>query len=134
MIVWKAVIAGDKAGVFTSWSCIFKFDPIFYVLNSTSKRKDGWGPLTAFKTLKHTKRFIQKYKSLSKISIIKCSATKSCAKRVWILDKYLYHKLFNIGYIDIFGNPLRGSQNLKLPAGTVLCDSITPLEVVWGAT
>ena len=131
MIVWKAVHASGN-NRFWSWSSMLEKNPIIYKIGTASKRRAGWGPLTAFKSLRHAKRFIQRNNSkVSRRAIIKCSATRSHAKRIWIVDKYLHDKLFNVAKIGFFGEPIRDSQNLKLPTGTVLCDSITPIEVVW---
>jgi len=129
MIAWKAVaIINSK---FQSWSCVLKNNPVIYTPGVVSKRPVEWGPLTAFKSYKHAKRFVQLHKRGDTTAVIlRCNATKSRAKRLWIY--YYDKKLFNVSVVNGFGEPvIEGAVALKIPAGTVFCDSITPLEVVW---
>ena len=122
MIAWKAVNINID-GTFKSWSSIISHDPIFYELGSSSKRRPGWGPLTAFKTLRHAKKFAEEWRTNSNYAIIKCSVTRSHAKRIWLIDEFGETR---VGLLNIFT-----PNKLKVPDGTILCDSITPLEVVW---
>ena len=122
MIAWKAVGIDDVNDRFQSWSFVVDHKPVIYKVGITSKRHSGWGPLTAFKSLRHARRFVKRFRHGCNYAIIKCSVTKSHAKRIWLIDCY-NNILANLATAVT-------PNKLKLPSGTVLCDSITPLKVI----
>jgi len=123
MIAWKAAYE-DEDGTFRSWSWIVDHKPVIYKIGSASKRHVGWGPLTAFKSLIHAKIFAKEFGGEENCEVVfKCSITKSHAKNIWFVDENK----------ETLVNSSDGTSicKIELPEGTVLCDSITPIEVVW---
>ena len=133
--IYKAVTI-DKAlpkGVYKSWTA-WRFqvvnEYISYRMNKPTSPPMNWGPLAGFSDLKSCVTFIlgntMAYSSESCMlsAILRCTAEEVEGKELWYIYNNEICKAGRYNFSNIF-------EPLILPSNTVLCNKVTPEEVVW---
>jgi hypothetical protein len=111
MTVWKIVAASDQRGLYFS-AYQSASNGYIYEKGRTTKRREGWGPMAAFKT-RHDARYYRSTVCPAPTIIFKAEGVISKDNGLW--------------KIMASGNQVN-LDSTNIPAGTVFCDYITLLK------
>ena len=116
-------VVKKENGRFCSYTSSIEFidlrSCVEYILGRTSKPKSGSGPLCVFRTLNQAR---QCYDSSFGVAILKVRYVPSKKRSVWV-TRYLLSKNQSIRVGRFIRMTLK-----RMPKGTVLADSVTPIK------
>ena len=116
MRAYKVVIIRDREGIRTATSW-YPMSSVEYTFGKVTKRKEGWGHLTAFPNIEDCILFIfiNSFVTGLQCAILECEVeeTKDKEKGLW------YYR----------GTTKITQPKENTPNNTIYCDSITPIKV-----
>lgn len=126
IVVFKVVDTKDGGFRSVSYEMLYGCGRHYRLGEKTTWDYGSAGPLFAFDTLEHADQFRQELYPHCTFAILRCKAEKSLVEVT-----HVSHPSYATGFWD--STIEERQKHLKLyrvPEGTVICHSITPLEVV----